>query len=74
MNLDNLKAVDAVEKFIGADFENQEGVITMHCNDTEMIKMKPNGNFYVKGNLTANDVEVYEGFKEFIYQWSQRKS
>lgn len=32
----------------------------------EVIKIKGNGDIFVKGNLTTNDIEVVEGFREFF--------
>ncbi|MCK9567707.1 hypothetical protein M0R72_02005 [Candidatus Pacearchaeota archaeon] len=34
--------------------------------DGEIIKIKDNGDIFVKGNLITNDMEVVEGFKEFF--------
>jgi hypothetical protein len=32
----------------------------------EVVKIKGNGDIFVKGNLVTNDMEVVEGFKEFF--------
>ena len=32
----------------------------------EVVKIKGNGDIFVKGNLVINDMEVVEGFKEFF--------
>ena len=32
----------------------------------EMLRIEPNGDFFVRGKLTATDAEVYEVFKEWM--------
>jgi hypothetical protein len=32
----------------------------------EIIRITPDGEFYVKGNKVADDVEVYRAFVEFL--------
>lgn len=32
----------------------------------ELIGMKANGDFYYKGKLIANDLEVFNAFREFL--------
>jgi len=34
--------------------------------DGNVLEIKKNGDFIVKGKKVVNDVEVYEGIKEFI--------
>lgn len=34
--------------------------------DMERIKMTPQGDFYYKGELIANDVEVYKCMRDFF--------
>ena len=32
----------------------------------EIIKLHPNGDIYIKGKLVVNDMEVIDGFKDFL--------
>lgn len=45
------------------------GTITIKTGSAEII-MKPTGEFFVNGKKTANDKEVYHGFKNFVYGYS----
>lgn len=47
--------------------ESQRGDVTFFTPGYgEVIKIKDNGDIYVKGNLVTNDMEVVEGFKDFF--------
>lgn len=34
--------------------------------DEEILRFEKNGDIYVKGKLIVNDMEVVEGFREFL--------
>lgn len=40
-------------------------------NGTEMLRFESNGDIFVKGKLTTNDMEVVDGFRELL-RLSQR--
>lgn len=47
--------------------QNIENAFTFNTNEVNsVIEVKQNGDFYYKGNLVTNDIEVYERFKEFL--------
>lgn len=47
--------------------EIDKGTIVLYVNDgVEMVRIESNGDFYVKGKKTANDIDVFNGFKKFI--------
>jgi len=35
-------------------------------NEIEWLRIEPNGDAYVRGNLVANDIDVYEGFVAWL--------
>jgi len=41
--------------------------VIIMCGDKEMIKLKPNGDIYVKGNLVESDIEVVDGMRELLH-------
>jgi hypothetical protein len=48
--------------------ENNRGSFmfkTEGCKEP-VIVIKNNGDFYIKGNLVTNDMEIYEAFKEWV--------
>ncbi len=44
----------------------EAGDICFIVNDNEIIKVKENGDIFVKGNLISNNMEVVEGFKDLF--------
>ena len=48
--------------------EPAEGVITFTAGGIDMLVLRPNGDFIVKGNKVVNDIEVYHAFKEFLVE------
>lgn len=40
--------------------------ITFICGDIEMLKLEPNGDIFIKGNLVENDKEIVDGLKELL--------
>ena len=39
---------------------------TKENQSVPVIRITPNGDFYVNGRLTTNDMEVYNGFKNWV--------
>ena len=52
---DSVIAVDKTAKYI-----------VFQIGDQEMLKIYENGDFYVKGELTANNVDIYKAVLEFF--------
>jgi len=49
------------------DYSMSAGDISFVVNGYgEVIKIKSNGDIFVKGNLITNDIDVVSGFKEFF--------
>lgn len=46
--------------------ERTGGDILFSVGEIEMLRLCSNGDIYVKGRLTTNDLETVEGFKEFV--------
>ena len=40
--------------------------ITFHIHNQEMMRISDNGDIYIRGKLTDNDMDVVQGFKEFL--------
>lgn len=40
--------------------------ITFSFDGKEILKLDGNGDIYVKGNLTVNDIDVVEGLRHFL--------
>lgn len=40
--------------------------LSFYLNESEIIRFEQNGDIYINGNLTTNDLEVVEGFRKFI--------
>ena len=49
-----------------------KGDFTFHLEDEDapILKIAENGDFFVRGNLVTNDLEVYKAFKE----WTEKAS
>ena len=45
-----------------------EGEIVFYIGNgnTEVLRISPNGDFYVRGKLTTNDMEVYNALRDFL--------
>ena len=43
-----------------------ENKIYFHCGDKEIIRLEPNGDIYVRGELVENDKDVVEGMRDFL--------
>ena len=41
-------------------------IMYFHCGNKEMIRLEPNGDIYIKGNLVENDKDVVEGLRDFL--------
>jgi hypothetical protein len=53
--------------FLAADPSHED--IRFFVKDSEeIVRFCGNGDIYVKGNLTTNDIEVVEGIREFLGQ------
>jgi hypothetical protein len=48
----------------------EPNTITLQTSDTSepILVLKPNGDIYVNGRLTTNDMEVVEGLRRFLEQ------
>ena len=48
----------------------EPNTITLQTSDTSepILVLKPNGDIYVNGRLTTNDMEVVEGLRRFLQQ------
>ena len=48
----------------------EPNTITLQTSDTSepILVLKPNGDIYVNGRLTTNDMEVVEGLRRFLLQ------
>ena len=51
-------------------FKPEPSTITFQTSDTSepILVLKPNGDIYVNGRLTTNDMEVVEGLRRFLQQ------
>ena len=51
-------------------FKPEPNTITLQTSDTSepILVLKPNGDIYVNGRLTTNDMEVVEGLRRFLLQ------
>ena len=45
---------------------DQDGTITFYTKSKEVLKVNPEGKFYVAGRCTAKDMRVYLKFKKWI--------
>lgn len=43
-----------------------ESYITFRDDVNEILKLCSNGDIYVNGRLTSNDIEVVEGMRQFL--------
>ncbi len=47
--------------------DKKSGSFIFNTRDCPAILMiKNNGDFYIKGKLVTNDMEIYEAFKEWV--------
>lgn len=44
------------------------GNLTFQIGDTEMLRIEPDGSFFVKGAKVTTDLEVYEGLADWLRQ------
>lgn len=63
--VETITLTDRSPVFLG-DFEPQGDLIFVFADGTEMVRLCSNGDFKVKGRLVTNDMELYEGFKQFL--------
>jgi hypothetical protein len=48
-------------------FESVENpIMTIICDNGEILRFEKNGDIFVHGNLSTNDSEVTDGFREFL--------
>ena len=50
----------------GVKFEEQIPNFIFFSGKKEVLKITSDGEFYVNGNLVTKDIEVYEGFVDFL--------
>ena len=48
------------------EFHDKDSIISFYIKELEIIKITADGDFYVKGNLVENDIQVFKAFKEFL--------
>lgn len=53
------------QQYLKATFEPSAFTFNL-STEKAVIEIKANGDFYYRGNLVTNDIEVYERFKEFL--------
>jgi len=44
----------------------QPAHVSIWAGGREMIRVEPDGRFYVEGRLVATDLEVYQGFRALL--------
>lgn len=74
--VDRLNNFDAIEvkkmigdkdfSFLDANTIKHGNTITFICGNKEMIRLKANGDIFVKGVLAENNIDVVEGIKDFL--------
>ena len=47
--------------------ETDDNCITFITNEKEMLRLSGNGDIYIRGKLSGNDLEVVEALKGFIF-------
>jgi len=72
LNFPHEKDLNIIDTPIYKDIPNiEKGAVVFYTKDgEETLKISPNGDFYVKGKKVANDIEVYESFKEWLIKAS----
>jgi hypothetical protein len=68
---DEIELIDEPEsKPNTSTFKPEPNTITLQTSDTSepILVLKPNGDIYVNGRLTTNDMEVVEGLRRFLLQ------
>lgn len=54
------------DKNMSFDYKMSEDIFTIINDDKELLKLKCNGDIYVKGKLIENDKEVVNAFREYF--------
>jgi hypothetical protein len=46
----------------------EESIMTLYANDQydEILRFEQNGEIYIKGDLVTNDLDVVDGFRDFL--------
>lgn len=61
--------VNNLSEMTYADLINSSSVppvLVLGNKDHEILRFDPNGDIFVKGKLTTNDMEVVNGFRELL--------
>lgn len=47
-------------------FKENEELFSIISNNQKLLSIKKNGDFFVKGKLIKNDIEVFNAFEDFL--------
>jgi hypothetical protein len=68
---------DEAEEPILSVYTNAGGISFFTSDEegaqTERIRLEQNGDFYINGRLATNDLEIVEGFRQFLAQVLPRR-
>lgn len=54
------------DKNMSFDYKMSEEIFSIINDDKELLKIKRNGDIYVKGKLIENEKEVVDAFREYF--------
>jgi len=68
---------DEAEEPILSVYTNTGGISFFTSDEegiqTERVRLEQNGDFYINGRLATNDIDIVEGFRQFLDQVAPRR-